>query len=386
MKICLIGLGFAPVRTSGLDVSAERLVAGLLEAGHEVTVLAGRQSPQPETIQHPALTIHRLPLGRSNWIGYAYRASRFAQDLNDAAHFDVVHVWDVHFAYAYRGPFVASLHQSFRQRWRASALMEQRTPALAYRWTYYTLARLMAEQPSLRRAAGLLAVSAATRDEFVHHYAVSPDRIALARHSIDTQFFSRRPDTAHLRARYGLDPHEPVVLFVGFVTPRKGLAYLAEALSCIQPQPRLVVAGRWTAPDRARFRALLGSQAHRLVEAGFVPDDQMPALYSMADVYVSPSLLEGFGLPLAEALACETPVVAADVGSVAEVIGPGGILVTPADADALAVAVSQLLQSPERERELGRHGREHIRHEFSAEKTVSDTLAAYSRFSTRAGN
>src|SRR5206468_3134089 len=106
---------------------------------------------------------------------------------------------------------------------------------------------------------------------------------------------------------------------------------LARALPLIRPKPRLLLAGRWAEDYRAHFLNLLGWAADQVVEAGYVPDEQLPAYYSLADVYVSPSLMEGFGLTLAEALACETPVVAADAGSVAEVVGPGGILVPPHD-------------------------------------------------------
>src|SRR5204863_670546 len=113
---------------------------------------------------------------------------------------------------------------------------------------------------------------------------------------------------------------------------------------------------------------LVGSAADRVIEAGYVPDEHLPDYYSLADVYVSPSLMEGFGLTLAEALACETPVVAAEAGSVAEVVGPGGILVPPRDPAALADAISGLLQDCELRRELGRRGREHIVREFSIEK------------------
>ena len=369
------------MRASGLDISAEHLVSALLDAGHEVTVVAGTRAPQTESLHHPALTIHRLTLGPDNWIGYALRAARVAQRLNNAHPFDVTHFWDVHFAYAYRTPYVASLHQSFRQRWQALGLQERWSPALASRWTYYTLARVVAEKPSLRRAGGLLAVSAAARDEFVHNYGIMPERIALARHSIDTKFFTRRPNTGQIRAQYRLDAEEPVILFAGFVSPRKGLPYLAAAMSRIYPHPKLLIAGRWSVSDRSRFVAMMGEQAGRLIETGFVPDNQMPDLYSIADVYVSPSLLEGFGLPLAEALACETPVVAANVGSVAEVVGPGGILVPPKDAGALADAVSILLQNSELRRKLGILGRRHIEQEFSPGRMYADTVAGYRRFS-----
>jgi glycosyltransferase involved in cell wall biosynthesis len=303
--------------------------------------------------------------------------------LNHADSFDVVHFWDVHFAYAYSGRFLGSLHQSFRQRLRSLNWRLDSPLALIYYFTYYSLARVLAETPSLRRATGLLAVSSTTREEFINHYKAPSDRIALARHGIDTAFF-RRTDTADLlRSQLGIAEHEPVILFAGFATPRKGLEYLASALSLIHPPPRLVIVGRWRSKTyREQVLRSLGSAASQVIEAGFVPDEQMPAYYSLADVYVSPSLLEGFGLPLVEVLACETPVVTTNAGSAAEVVGPGGVLVPPRNPIALASAVSDLLKDASLRRELGKRGREYVVSNFSIQSMLHSTLDAYERFTS----
>ena len=131
---------------------------------------------------------------------------------------------------------------------------------------------------------------------------------------------------------------------------------------------------------RGRVKELLGPHWADVIEPGFVPDELMPAYYSMADLYVSASLMEGFGLPLAESLACETPVVAAAAGSVAEVIGPGGRLVPPRDPNALAESISELLGDPSLCKQLGAEGAAHVRQEFGVERMVTDTLAAYRKF------
>ncbi len=70
MKIAFISIGFDPFRASGLDISGERLVGGLLERGHQVSVIAARKAPVPERIAHSNLQIHRLPIGASNWIAW----------------------------------------------------------------------------------------------------------------------------------------------------------------------------------------------------------------------------------------------------------------------------------------------------------------------------
>ncbi len=381
MWIAFVTLGFAPLRTSGLDVSGERLVHGLLEAGHHVTVIAGARGRLTETEIHPALEIHRVQIGQSNWIGFAYRAARRLEKLAQARPYDIVHFWDVHFAYAYRGRYVASAQQSFRQRWGIWQDGRSKLLPRAFYFAYYSLARILAEIPAARNARGLLAGSSTTRDEFINHYGVTPERIVLTRHGIDTDFFC--PDlqaSLALRTRLGLNAEEPIILFVGFVTPRKGLEYLARALPLVRPLPGLVIVGRWNEKFRSSFLKMLGPAASQVVEAGFVPDEQMPAFYSMADVYVSPSLLEGFGLPLAESLACETPVVAADSGATAEVVRSGGILVPPRDPVALADAVSRLLNDPRLRQTLGTQGREHVSREFHLRGMVDAVLDAYKKF------
>ncbi len=103
-------------------------------------------------------------------------------------------------------------------------------------------------------------------------------------------------------------------------------------------------------------------------------------MYSLADVYVSPTLLEGFGLPLAESHSCETPVVAAEAGAVMEVAGPEGILVPPGDHIAVANAVSHLLDNPSLRNELGYEGRKHIAEQFSIPTMIHSTLEAYGQF------
>jgi glycosyltransferase involved in cell wall biosynthesis len=377
MNIAFVTLSYAPVRSSGLATAGERVVRALLDAGHRVSVIAAAPHPLAETHQHPSLSIYRLPKGRSDWIGYAYRAARMVDKLGAARPFDVVHFSDVHFAYLYCRPFVANLHHSFRQR---LSILDSSPQATAQR-VYYHLAQSLAERPAVERAAGLLAVSSAVRDEFVGAYGVAPDRVTLAPYGIDTAFFGPTPAASEqLRRRLAIEADTPVLLFVGFVTPRKGLDYLARALPQIRPKPRLLLAGRWANDYRARFLHMLGPVADQVIEAGYVPDEQLPAYYSMADVYVSPSLMEGFGLTLAEALACETPVVAAEAGSVAEVVGPGGILVPPRDSVALADAISQLLQDSELRRELGKRGRQHIVNQFSVEAMLRATLEGYHRF------
>ena len=381
MRICLVSLDFAPFRSSGLAVYAENLAWGLTKEGHEVTVIAS--GPRDDTLQEMhgyAKDIFRIPLGPTNWVGYAYNANKALEAIQRETIFDIVHFLDVHFAYPYRRSYLASVHQSFRQRLVArdglpyySSLMN-----LLSRYIYYNLARMFPESRSVGKASRLIAVSHATKEEFVKHYEVDEAKIDVVWEGIDMRFF-RHQDGAALRERLNIKD-ENVLLYVGFSTPRKGLEYLGQALALLERDVKLIIVGRWEKGYRQRFLRAAGDEASRIIETGYVQEDQMPFYYSLADVLVLPSLLEGFGLPLVEAMACGTPVVATNVGSIPEVVGDAGLLVPPGDHRALADCLNRLLRDGALRRRLGSRGRQRAETHFSRERMAGDTLAVYERF------
>lgn len=371
MKIIFVTLGFSPLRMSGFDISGERVVSLLLNQGrHSVTVIAAGNKDTVEDILHPNLRVIRLPLGKTNWIGYAPRAAMIVNQIRDAS--TVVHFWEVSFAYAYSGQFIASLQHSFRQR--LVSLRYQQQGGLLKRaiyYIYYQAAMQLAEIPALNKADALVAMSTTIKDHYCQEYKVPTEKISIAHHPIDACSFRPVKTTNYLKSRLGIPKDAPVIFFAAFVTPRKGLEYLIQALQKMKHKPYLVIAGRWqNEAYRNYILSLAGPVEEQIIQVGFVSDESMPEFYSMADVYVSPSLLEGFGLPLAESLACETPVVAADSGSVKEVVGPGGLLVPPGNSDELASAIDRLLDDAKLRRKLGRDGKDYVRQTFNADRLL----------------
>lgn len=380
MRLCLVSLDFAPARTSGLTVYAERLAHLLTAHGHDVTVVAARRPGLPAQSVVNGIPVERLPIGRSDWIGYSLRAARHVARRHRQQPFDVVHFLDAHFAWAYRGPFVVSLLQSFRQRLTADGgqpYAVSRANRL-FRRGYYTAARAWMERPALRRARVMVALSEATRQEFIRHYGVSPERIILTRPSIDPERFAPQPATMvdALRRRLGVEGCR-VLLYVGFSNPRKGVEYLAAALATLPADVRLVLVGLWAPGYRSRVIAAAGSAWNRVIEAGSVPDAEMPLYFSLADLLAIPSLLEGFGLPALEAMACGTPVVATTAGSLPEVVGNCGILVPPRESAALAAAIRRLLGDHTYREELARCAYERARREFSPQQEYASLMQAY---------
>lgn len=206
---------------------------------------------------------------------------------------------------------------------------------------------------SVRRARRIIAVSAHTKRDLVERYRVPPDKVTVIPNAADDRFrpaddtdaVSRFRATNHLPARY--------ILFVGTLEPRKNLRRLVEAFASVSENTRdvtLVIIGAsgWLTSDLAplvRERGL----TERVIFKGYVPDADLPHWYQAAAVFCYPSLYEGFGLPVLEAMACGTPVVASDTSAIPEVAGDAALLVNPTDVTALAGALTDVLNDPARQ-------------------------------------
>ena len=209
---------------------------------------------------------------------------------------------------------------------------------------------LKLSMPTFVRAAdALIAVSHQTRRDLIELYHTPPEKITVIHQGIDTRFRPASVDAVQrVRQEYGLAG--PYLLMVGTLEPRKNHGVAMEALVRLRAAGHdvmLVIAGGkgWKfAPIRERVAAL--ELTDRVIFTGFVPDVDLPALYAGASCLLSPSLYEGFGFPILEAMACDTPVICSDVGSLPEVAGDAALFVSATDADALAGATIRLLTEP----------------------------------------
>ena len=149
-----------------------------------------------------------------------------------------------------------------------------------------------------------------------------------------------------MAGKYGLS--KDYVLAVGTVQPRKNLVTLVKAWKILRdraaPCPQLVVAGArgWKNSQLDETIRRLGLTGDQIRFLGVVPEEDLPVLYSGSSVFVFPSLYEGFGLPLLEAMACGVPVIASNTSSVPEVVGDAALLVAPTEPEAFAEAVLRL--------------------------------------------
>jgi len=201
---------------------------------------------------------------------------------------------------------------------------------------------------TVRRASVVLASSESTGRDLVDILGASPDKIRVIPLGVDEGMrpLSGSKAVKVFRRRESLPEH--MILYVGTLEPRKNLSTLLEAYARLCREPGfkhdLVIAGGkgWYYEEIDRTVERLGLRG-RVLFPGFVPDADLPLWYNAADLFVYPSLYEGFGLPPLEAMACGTPVVVSDVSSLPEVVGGAGLAVAPSDSEALARAMARLL-------------------------------------------
>ncbi len=231
---------------------------------------------------------------------------------------------------------------------------------------------------SVRRARQVIAVSAHTKADLVRHFGVSPDRITVIPNAADPRFRpADNPDALRaFRAAHHLP--ERFILFVGTLEPRKNLRRLIEAfipLAVTDPNLQLVILGAsgWLTSDIAPLVAQ-HAIADRINFPGYVSDDDLPCWYQAATIFCYPSLYEGFGLPVLEAMACGVPVVTANTSSIPEVTGDAAILIEPTDVTALRSALQTLLDDPARRDALRAAGIARATH-YSWDSTVHATRA-----------
>jgi len=211
-------------------------------------------------------------------------------------------------------------------------------------------AELSFHERVLKRADGLIAISQSAKDDAVRLLGLDPDRIVVIYPGVDERFFNAVPAPSP----------KPYVLFVGTIEPRKNVDTLLDAWTSLRAELRetfdLVIAGPigWASgPTVAR----LHSRIPGVRVAGYVAESDLPALTAGATAFVYPSLYEGFGFPVAQAMAAGVPVITSNTSSLPEITAGSAVLIDPRSANELAAALERMLTNPTVRSELGEAGR-----------------------------
>jgi glycosyltransferase involved in cell wall biosynthesis len=236
---------------------------------------------------------------------------------------------------------------------------------------------------SVEQADLIVADSKSTRDDLVELLEVPEEKILVLYPGLESHFAPVRNEHLLRRLLDRYDVRYPYILAVGTLQPRKNFVRLIEAYNILvrryQIPHKLVIVGSkgWLYDEIEETIHALRLDG-RVNLTGFVKDQDLPYLYSAAEVFAFPSLYEGFGIPVLEAMGCGTPVVTSSVSSMPEVAGDAALLVSPHDVEALASALWRLLDDVYLQNELCLRGFERVR-QFTWRETAKRLVRAYRR-------
>jgi glycosyltransferase involved in cell wall biosynthesis len=399
LKICLLSYRSNP-HCGGQGVYLKNLSRALRDLGHRVEVISGPPDPQldddirayrlrgldlynPEDpFRVPGVNELVNPINLVEWLGvttmgfpepftFGLRAYQF---LRTRLHtYDIVHdnqslsygVW----ALSRRIPTVATIHhpvtidreiavRSVASGWEK---MKQR------RWYSF----IGMQKRVSRSLSHIITVSKSAQNDICRDFKIPAERFRIVPNGINTSLFYPIPEIEREKNR--------IIVTNSADTPLKGLYFLLQAVAEVsQTQAiRLTVVG---APKKnGEIMKLVGSlDIGRFVHfTGRIDEREFALQYAKATVAVVPSVYEGFGLPVGEAMACGVPVISTTGGALPEVVSHAGLLVPPADSAALAGAIRDLLSNPARAKELGMAGYKRVQNHFTWQKAAEKTVAAY---------
>jgi glycosyltransferase involved in cell wall biosynthesis len=403
LRIALLSYRSKP-HCGGQGVYVRHLSRELVALGHSVEVFSGQ--PYPDLDEGVALTkVPSLDLYRDEdpfrtprpseirdlidveevltmWTAgfpepktFSKRAARLLRERLDD--FDIVHDNQV-LGYGMLDilelglPLITSIHHpiTFDRRIDLAAATRPWQKLTLRRW--YGFLRMQAKVA--RQAGEILTVSESSRHDIVADFGVDDARIQVIPLGVDEVFTP--PTTPRVPGR--------IVAMASADAPMKGIATLLEAVAKLltEREVELLLVTRPTPGGRTeRLIERLGIGAHVTFVNG-ISDSELVEVMGSAELACVPSLYEGFSLPTAELMACETPLVVSRAGAIPEVVGPDGLcadLVTPGDVGELELAIAAMLDDPERRARMGRAGRERVKERFSWSAVAAATAAAYER-------
>jgi len=399
LRIGLISYRSNP-HCGGQGVYVKNLSRALADLGHRVAVISG----PPDPCLDPDIPLHRLPcldlynpenpfrtpslreladpLNLIEWIGvsttgfpepftFGLRAYRFLR--RRLRNFDVLHD-NQSLSYgiamiARRVPTVATIHHPITvDRELAIRSVRSFPKKLKHlRWhSFIGMQRRVA--PNFAR---IITVSRSSQRDIAREFKVPADRFRVVPNGINTRQFRPLPGVTRAQNR--------IIVTTSSEIPLKGLDFLLEAVADIARRRaiRLVVVG--TAKENGGVVKLIRRLqiAERVHFTGRIDHAEFVRQYARATLAVVPSVYEGFGLPVGEAMACGVPVISTTGGALPEVVGDAGILVPPADPKSLRQAITALLDDPQRARALGQAGYRRVQDLFTWERAAAQTVAVY---------
>jgi glycosyltransferase involved in cell wall biosynthesis len=399
LRICLLSYRCDP-HCGGQGVYLQNLSRALKALGHRVEVIVGPPRPnldngipvyQPPSLdlynpdnlfRMPSLKELSQPINLIEWLGvstmgfpepytFGLRARRFLRTQRHR--FDIVHD-NQGLAYALMTiknwlPTVATVHHPVTIDRKIAVRSAASIWKKMQQWRWYSFIGM--QKRVARRLSHIITVSKTASRDISRDFNISPDRFRVIPNGISTNIFYPIPEISREKNR--------LIVTNSADIPLKGLFYLLRAVATVaQTRPvKLTVVGT---PKKNGYTQRLIQQLGigKLVTfTGRIANEQFVREYARATAAVVPSVYEGFGLPVGEAMACAVPVISTTGGALPEVVGDAGVLVPPADHHALARAILKIFEQPQLAQRLGRAGYRRVQQHFTWEKAAAKTVAVY---------
>jgi len=399
LKICLLSYRCNP-HCGGQGVYIKNLSRALKDLGHQVDVVVGPPEPQLDAdiacYQIPSLDLYNpdnlfrmpslkelsQPINFMEWIGvssmgfpepftFGLRARRFLRSKRHR--YDIVHD-NQGLSYGLLTikdwlPTVATIHHPITIDRKIAIRSAANIWRKIQQWRWYSFCGM--QKRVSRKLSHIITVSKTARNDIAHDFHISPGRFRVVPNGIRTDLFYPIPSIARETNR--------LIVTNSADMPLKGLYYLLRAISKVaRAQPvKLTIVG--SAHKNGHSRRLIQQLGigDLITYTGRISNDRFVRLYAKATAAVIPSVYEGFGLPVGEAMACGVPVISTTGGALPEVVGDAGILVPPADHHALADAILNILQQPHLAQKLSRAGYQRVQQHFTWMKAAQRTVNVY---------
>ena len=366
MRICTPHCGLAPETTSGGETYERELLVRLGRAGVTLDIILARGKPYPEGV--PNWAVHRFAIGRGlRWYVAPFVVPAAIRRVHETVGFDLLRVHSLR----YIGPAALWARRRFHLDVPVVAHHHHLDPS--------PLNRLI-EKRVIEASDRVVVGSEFARRQLREALGARTEHVAVVAYGVDPIFAPgpRRPD---LVERYGLRAR-PVVLFFGGLKPRKNLFLLLDVWRSVvaaHADARLVVAGGGPLLEPLRRRAERLGIGDTVVFTGYVPEAAKAAHFTLADVFLFPSAMEGFGLTVVEAMSAGLPVVSSDRGSLPELVldGEGGFVCDPGRPERFVDRVALLLGDRTLREKLGAANRERVARLFRWDRCVDATRRVY---------
>lgn len=277
---------------------------------------------------------------------------------------DIVHFPHYNVPFCYQGSYVVTIHDLIHLKYP-----EYLKNAIARRYAK------MLMRHAVYHAEHIFTVSEYSKKDLIDYFHIPEDKITVTYNAADHQFHRKKSEKVeYLRSKYHIANDKKIILYVGNLKPHKNLKTLLEAYTKLKHQSRyiLILVGKAFEHNRTRDTELRYGIKSGVITTGTVDNETLVDLYNIADLFVLPSLYEGFGIPPLEAMACGTPVICSSTSSLPEVVGNAALLFDPRNADELAQCIERLSEDTTLYSELVERGFLRVRM-FDWDKTVSQT-------------